>query len=356
MGLGSDSAHVLVLDEPTATLPDMEVEHLHGMLRTAASSGVAILYVTHHLDEVFRLAQSVSVLRDGFLVASGPVGETDRNSLVRSLVGSELEAVHRDQNITTGHDAKRASVLSVEDLRSGLIKGLSLRVAPGEIVGFAGVTGSGRESALGAIFGSVPRQGGEVRIASTVLPPFDPSASTAAGVAYVPPDRKISGAFLHLTAAENLTIGDLKPVWRRMWLHVKEEASQARDWFARLSVRPQDAIQQEFVTFSGGNQQKIIFGKWLRTDPLVLLLDEPTQGVDVGAKAEIHRQIISACEGGLAVVISTSDTEELAALCDRILFMHGGQVFDELSGGNITDVDINRRFLELVSNKNQGGT
>lgn len=347
--LGSDSnlARVLVLDEPTATLPEVEVENLHRMLRTAAAGGVGILYVTHYLDEVFRLAKTVTVLRDGFLVASGPVAQTDRSTLVRALVGAELEAVQREVRADRHGPQAEAPILSVTDLGAGVIQGVSFDIKPGETVGFAGVTGSGRETVLGAIFGSLPRQRGVVRVGEVDLPAFSPSAAKDSGVAYVPPDRKISGAFLHLSAAENLSIADLRPFWRRWYLRMKEETAIVKSWFERLNVRPSDGYNREFATFSGGNQQKIIFGKWLRTSPRVLLLDEPTQGVDVGAKAEIHRQIISACEGGMAVVVSTTDTEELATLCDRILFMAGGRIVGEMAGGNFRDADINRRFHEL---------
>jgi ribose transport system ATP-binding protein len=351
MGLDEGSARVLVLDEPTATLPENEVEHLHGMLRTAASAGVGILYVTHHLDEVFRLARSVSVLRDGFLVQNGPVAGTTREEIVHSLVGSELEAVQREPRSERSDELSDEPVLSVTDLSAGVIDGMSFDAAAGEIVGIAGVTGSGREAVLGAVFGSIHRRSGEVRVAGVTLSNFDPSSATTAGVAYIPPDRKISGSFLHMTAAENLTIAQLRPLWKRGLLRRSSENTQALEWFDRLDVRPAGAVKQEFATFSGGNQQKIVFGKWFRTAPTVLLLDEPTQGVDVGAKAEIHRQIVAACERGMVVVVSSTDTEELATLCDRILLMAGGRVADEMTGGGFTDIEINRRFHGLATSE-----
>ena len=344
IGMDFEATQVLVLDEPTATLPEEEVEHLHAMLRNAAAGGVGILYVTHHLEEVYRLASTLSVLRDGELVLSGAVAQTERSAVVHALVGSELEAVHRETvAVATGATAR----VVVRSIEGGSLRGASFEAYPGEIVGISGVDGSGRESVLGAVYGSVPRTGGAVTISGVELPAHTPRRTKAMRVGYLPPDRKVAGAFLPLTAAENITVADLNTVYRRGWLRLRSEKEQALSWFQRLHVRPSDGLDREFATFSGGNQQKIIFAKWLRTDPLVLLLDEPTQGVDVGAKAEIHRQIIAACNAGMAVVVSSTDLEELATLCDRILLMASGRVVDEMTGGGFTAQEITRRSNQI---------
>jgi ribose transport system ATP-binding protein len=173
-------------------------------------------------------------------------------------------------------------------------------------------------------------------------------AARAAGVAYVPPDRKVSGAFMHLTAAENMSVAHMGDVWRGGFLRLKREAAEARRWFESLQVRPIDGVKAEFATFSGGNQQKIVFGKWLRTTPSVLLLDEPTQGVDVGAKAELPSDH-QTCADGLAVLVSSTDVKELATLCDRVLFIVSGRMVGEMRGGGFTDISINRTFHEVQS-------
>lgn len=354
MGLDTTSARVLVLDEPTATLPENDVAHLHATLRAAAASGVGILYVTHHLDEVFSLATTVSVLRDGHLVHSGPVAATDRPAIVRHLIGRELEEVARTGTAAGDTSATRPIALDVRDLQDDIIRGISLTVRAGEIVGIYGLVGSGSESVLGAIYGARARTGGTVTVGSTVVEPYRPKASRSAGVAYVPPDRKVSGGFMHLTAAENITLADLRTVWHKGFLRLRRERREAAGWFDSLQVHPRDGVDAQLATFSGGNQQKIVFGKWLRTDPVVLLLDEPTQGVDVGAKAELHRRIIRSCADGLAVVVSSTDVEELATLCDRVLFIVGGRIAGEMSGGGFTDVAINHRFHEIQSSASRG--
>ena len=182
---------------------------------------------------------------------------------------------------------------------------------------------------------------------ATVVDAYRPMRSRAAGVAYVPPDRKASGAFMRLTAAENLTVAHMGEVWRGGLIRLKREASEARKWFDSLQVSPRDGIAADFATFSGGNQQKIVFGKWLRTEPSVLLLDEPTQGVDVGAKAELHRRIIETCVQGMAVLVSSTDVEELATLCDRVLFIASGRIVGEMTGGGFTDIALNKKFHEV---------
>ncbi|WP_206340294.1 sugar ABC transporter ATP-binding protein [Blastococcus litoris] len=347
---GSERATVLVLDEPTASLPASEVAHLHSMLRTAAAEGLGVLYVTHHLDEVYALAQRVSILRDGVLVLSASVEDTSRDDLVHALVGGELEEVRREaDHLAASPPGGAPPVLQVEDVTGEVLAGVSLTVRAGEIVGVYGLTGSGRESVLGAIFGARPRDGGSVRVEGRPLAQFRPAASVRAGLAYVPPDRKAAGGFMDLTAAENLSISDVRRFWARGFLSSGAEQRDSADWFERLDVRPRDGVKLPLRTFSGGNQQKVVMGRWLRIDPRVLLLDEPTQGVDVGAKAELHRQVLSASARGTAVLVSSTDVEELVTLCDRVLIMRAGRVAEELSGERVNENAINHSFHQHTS-------
>jgi ribose transport system ATP-binding protein len=347
---GSDRATVLVLDEPTASLPASEVAHLHSMLRTAASEGVGVLYVTHHLDEVYALAQRVSILRDGVLVLSAAVDGIPREKLVHALVGGELEEVRREaDHISTSATNAAPPVLQVDGVTGEVLTGVSFSVRAGEILGVYGLTGSGRESVLGAVFGARPRDGGSVRVNGDVLAQFRPGASVRAGLAYVPPDRKVAGGFMDLTAAENLSISDVRRFWSRGFLRSATEQKDAADWFERLDIRPRHGAKLPLRTFSGGNQQKVVMGRWLRIDPRVLLLDEPTQGVDVGAKAELHRQVLAASARGTAVVVSSTDVEELVTLCDRVLIMRAGRVAEELTGERVTESAINRSFHQHTS-------
>ncbi|MEV5409679.1 sugar ABC transporter ATP-binding protein [Thermopolyspora sp. NPDC052614] len=341
---------VLVLDEPTATLPARETDRLLATLTDVAETGVAILYVTHHLDEVFRIATNVTILRDGRMVASGPTSEFTRPAIVHHLVGTELEAVHRSAPVAHPENPSKPAEprLVVEELVGDFIDGMSFSVAPGEVVGFYGVTGSGRDSVLGSIFGARVRRGGVVRVTGEELPPLRPDLAIQRGLGFVPADRKALGCFLGLSARENVTMPALKSFWRRGRIDLAAEECEANTWLDRLGVRPADASHLPLTTFSGGNQQKIVLAKWLRTHPLVLLLDEPTQGVDIGAKAAIHRAILKAVAEGLAVVIASSDDEEMAALCSRVHLVQRGRIVSTLVGAEISEAELGRRLNDPV--------
>jgi ribose transport system ATP-binding protein len=240
-------------------------------------------------------------------------------------------------------------VLEVDDLAGGAVAGVSLTVAPGEIVGIAGLTGSGRDDFLGRVFGSFPRAGGRVRIGGKDLPDSRPDLAIARGVAYLAPDRKTSGGVMNLTARENLTMPNLRPFWKGLLLRKKLELARTAEWFERLGVRPAGTFDEPLSIFSGGNQQKILFGKWLSQGPSVFLLDEPTQGVDVGAKADLHRELRAAASDGAAVVISSSDLEELADLCNRVVVLVEGRIAAELTGNAVTEAAITREFMPAAA-------
>ena len=345
-------AVLLVLDEPTATLPVDEVDQLLERVSALAALGVGVLYVTHHLGEVFRVANKVSVFRDGKVVGAGPVGDFDHAAIVGLLAGEELiaeESESRRQKAARAAARPHETVLEVEDLYAGALAGVSLTAERGEIVGIAGLAGSGRDTLLGACFGSLPRTAGAVKVGGEPLKASRPDAAIAKGVAYVAPDRKIGGGVMTMSARENLTLPDLKPFWKAGIIRRRSERSRTREWFDRLSVRPANSVEEPLSTFSGGNQQKILFGKWLSTQPSLFLLDEPTQGVDVGAKADLHRELVTVAEGGAAVVVSSSDLEELADLCDRVLVIVDGKISSVLTGSQLTEGQITRSFMPLAA-------
>jgi ribose transport system ATP-binding protein len=319
-----------------------------------SASGVAVLYVTHRLDEVYQIADSISVLRDGVKVADKAVADLDRPALVHALVGRDLEdalTAAQRRHSAAGHQPQAPGngastpVLRVAGLVAGPLRRLSLSVQPGEILGIAGITGSGRESVLPAIFGSIPRFAGAIEIAGAPLPSARPDRSIRAGVAYLPPDRKLLGGILDAPALENLTLPNLRPFRRCLVVQRKPEAEEGQAWFRRLGVRPADGLALPLGSFSGGNQQKILLGKWLRCSPRVLLLDEPTQGVDIGAKAELYPEIMRAAADGAAVVVASSDIDDLTVLCGRVLVLRGGRLVAELTGADITTEAISRECL-----------
>ena len=315
------------------------------MIKTAAESGVAVLYVTHRIDELFRIADNVTVLRDGKKVATRPISDLTRAALVTLLVGSELEEVQRaSRNLSS---EQGAPIMEVRELASGPLRSFSLSVRSGDLVGLAGVTGSGRDVALSAIFGSVPRDAGEIFVNGEPLAPGRPDLAMQAGIASLPPDRKALGSFRTLTASENLVIADLRGIWRTPFLRRSAEVSESRHWFQRFDVRPVDGISRPFATFSGGNQQKILFAKWLRRRPQILLLDEPTNGVDLGAKASLHQEVLKAAEAGAAVIISSSDVDELVALCHRVIIFREGRAASELSGDSVTVSKVTAECLGI---------
>jgi ribose transport system ATP-binding protein len=347
--LAPDDAYppvLLVLDEPTASLPPDEVDSLLATVQTTAKSGLAILFVTHHIDEVFRVADRVSVLRDGRRIMTADVESVSRARLVQYLVGDDFEdavpppvsAISSKPNLT------------VSGLRGQSLRGLSFSVAPGEVLGFAGLTGSGRDTVLGSVFGSLPREAGLVELGGKAIKANRPDLAISRGVGFMPADRKLTGGLMTLTARENLTIGDLKPFSSALRLRHRMEAAETRKWFQLLRIVPPDGAALALGSFSGGNQQKILFAKWLRLALSVFLLDEPTQGVDIGSRAELHRQLTALAQQGCSVVISSSDIEELGAICTRVLIVRQGRVTSELAGPQITVSAIKGQMMaELVT-------
>jgi ribose transport system ATP-binding protein len=341
---GSDLPAVVVLDEPTATLPAHEAEALLTTLRTTAASGVGILFVTHHLNELRGFADQVTILRNGSRVGCWRTNQISGDELVRQLVGDELAAELRQaQQFSPGQPAEpeASPPLVVSGLRAARLQELSLQLRSGEIAGLYGLTGSGREEVLPAIYGSVDREGGSVRIAGSDLPAGRPDVAIRAGVAYLPPDRKALGGAMTHPARHNLTLPDLKPFWRRGLMRRGLETAETRTWFQNLKVEPRDGVDLPLASFSGGNQQKILLARWLRLKPRVMLLDEPSQGIDVGAKLEVHRRIITAAQAGTAVLVASSDVEELTALCERVLIIRDGRLHDELAGSRLNVAAIN---------------
>ena len=337
---------VLVLDEPTATLPANEVDHLVKMVRAAAAQGVAILYVTHHINEAFRVGDTVTVLRDGVVVHSGPMTALNEQQVITHLTGAaEQKAAIRSGARRRANDA----AISVRQLSAPTLRDVTFDVGSGEVVGIAGITGSGRETLLEVMFGARKRDGGQVLVDGEPVPPDRPDRAIARGMALLPSDRKASGSFAHLSAGENLMILNLNSFWRGLRMRRREERSEVLSWFGRLDVRPPTATRKPFGTFSGGNQQKILFAKWLSQTPRVLLLDEPTQGVDVGAKAQLHAEILRVATSGTPVVVSSTELEELVAICARVLVLRAGRIERIVAGDELTVASLTEAVLSAAA-------
>jgi ribose transport system ATP-binding protein len=335
-----EKVRVLVLDEPTAAMPASDVERLHAMLRRICDTGVAVLYVSHHLDEVLSLADRVTVLRDGHCVGTLPVEELTAQALVDWMTGgiSDQAAESRSERIYAD------TVLAVDGLTSGALSGFSMEVRAGEVVGLAGIDGSGRDAVCGAVYGARPRAG-SVQLAGTELPACRPDVSVRAGIGFVPAFRAVEGLITSMTVRENFTLTGLRPYVTMRGLSGRGERSDVRTWMQRLSVRAH-SIEASIDQLSGGNQQKIVIGKWLRRDPKLLLLDEPTQGVDVAAKAELHLLVDEAAAAGAAVVVSSSDEAELERLCDRVIVLRRGLAPTVLDRSRLTATAIAHACLQ----------
>ena len=334
---GDDAPGTIVLDEPTSALPHDEARFLMDAIRRYAAAGHGIVFVTHRLDEVTEVADDVTVLRDGRVVASGPA-DLSREALAELIVGGPAAASAAPGPAVATAGAGRP----VLELRGPV----ALTVHAGEIVGLAGRLGSGRSRLLSGIFGSAPRTG-EVLVDGRPLAGGDVNAAIAAGIASVPEDRDGEGLFGGLDVRENLSAVDVRR-FRAPWgLDRRREAAAATDTMRAFLVRAV-SDRQAVATLSGGNRQKVLLARWLRDEPRVLLLDEPTQGVDVGARAEIHRMVRAAVTAGAAAIVVSSDHEELAQLCDRVLVLADGRVAAELGVGDVDAVRISHLTLDAA--------
>jgi ABC-type sugar transport system ATPase subunit len=331
----SRNAAILVMDEPTSALTDPEVERLFRLIGTLTREGKGIIYITHKLEEIFRIGDRVTVLRDGRTVGTTPVAALNRRELVRQMVGRDVAETLRLPAGAAGEVLLDVRDLVVRSAAAGraLVDGVSLSVRRGEVVGLAGLQGCGNSEVLQAVFGSL-RYSGSVLI-DGVPAGAGPSPAKAIRrrVAYLPNDRKRSGLLLERPLRENISLASLRRYSPAGWLLLAKERSAARQRTEQLHIRA-SSPEQEAGTLSGGNQQKVVFARWLETSPDLLLLDDPTRGVDVGAKAEIHALIASLREKGVLLV--SSETPELLHLADRVLVMRSGRIVATFDRGTVS--------------------
>jgi ribose transport system ATP-binding protein len=335
---------LLVLDEPTAALPPTEVESLFGVVRDIVAHGVSVLYVSHRLDEVLALADVVSVLRDGRHQGTFPVRGLSRERMVEYIIGETQPSATRLEAAPPGEPdpgsgADQPPALRVRDLRGRYLDGLTFEVARGEILGVAGLDGSGRDELAGALGGAVPARGMVTDARGRTLDKLTPRQARRHGIALVLPNWHPSSAVREFDVRENVSLAMLPQFSSVGTVRRARERQAVLDWLSAVDVRPRDPAKR-YGLLSGGNQQKVIVARWLATEPDVLVLEDPTSGVDVGARQQIYELLFAQRARGVGILLCSSDTEDLVSVCDRVLCLVEGKVEAELRGPAITEAGL----------------
>jgi ABC-type sugar transport system ATPase subunit len=332
----SSDARIMIFDEPTSSLTEREIGLLFGMIARLRTKGMAIIYISHRMEEIFRLCDRVTVFRDGRYVATRPVSEIDLGSLIGMMIGRDISDLFRKEAVPIGEP-----VLEVRDLfKRGMLNGISFVVRRGEITGMAGLVGAGRTELARAIFGDLPFDAGEILVGGQALPKrHRPRQAIAAGIGLIPEDRKEQGLVTGLTVQQNIGMSMLRALSRFSVVSSVRERRLAETYVERLSIRT-PSVEQKVMYLSGGNQQRVAIAKWLATKPKVLIVDEPTRGIDVGAKAEIHGLLCELARQGVAILMISSDLPEILAMSDRVLVMRQGRIAGEVPGDRATQETI----------------
>ena len=336
----SRKVRLLIMDEPSAILDDHEIETLFGVVRRLTADGVGVIYISHRLDEVSRIGDRVTVLSDGRTVATGLPADTPQDKLVEHMVGRKVQQLYPER-----HQGNGKVLLSVEDVaRHPDVKPASFEVRAGEVLGIGGLVGAGRTELLRLIYGLDSRDQGKVVVEGKELPSSRPDVAIDAGLGLAPEDRKSQGLLLEWSLAANATLADLRPHRRRGLLSPRAERKAAAEQLRALNTKP-DNPRAKARELSGGNQQKVVLARWLMRHCKVLLFDEPTRGVDVGAKAEIYRLINELAKSGRGLVVVSSELPELIGICNRILVMREGELVADVPAEKATEFELLRHAV-----------
>lgn len=341
---------VLIMDEPSASLSEHEVRRLHGIARALRDEGVAVLYISHRLEEIFALADTVTVLRDGRHVSTRPIADVTQDGLVAEMVGRDMEGrFARVPSQARGHVALRVEGLG----REGVFAGVSFHLEAGEIVCLAGLVGSRRTDVALALFGIAPATAGRIEIEGRPAAIRSPREAMALGLAYVSEDRRKLGLALSESIAANVTLPRIDSYANRWgWLDRRREMADAARFAAGMRIKAA-GLSAPVGTLSGGNQQKVMLAKWLNTNPRILIVDEPTRGIDIGAKAEVHRILRELAGQGVAILVISSDLPEVLSLADRVLVMREGRLAGELPGATATEESVMRIALGAAETRGE---
>jgi rhamnose transport system ATP-binding protein len=340
----SFNANVIVMDEPTAALTSVEVERLFDVVRNLRSRGSAVLFISHRLEEVFAICQRVTIMRDGAFIRSGPIEPESIDTIIRSMVGRDLDTLFPKTETAAGK-----VVLAVDGLtRVGVFADISFTVREGEIVALAGLVGAGRSEVARAIFGIEQHDAGVVQMLGATLPVGDPRAAMAAGIGFVPEDRRQQGLVMDLSIDHNLALASLGRLSRFGLIRRSSERDLTLTWAEKLQLKF-GRLTNTVGTLSGGNQQKVVLGKWLARSPELLIIDEPTRGIDVGTKAEVHRLLDELVSAGVAVLMISSELPEVLGMADRVLVLREGKLTGEFARADADEDSIMRAATGVVA-------
>lgn len=327
---------ILIMDEPTSALPEKEIKQLFTVIRRIKKDGVTILYISHSLDEVFEIADTITVLRDGKHITTKPKNEINRETIISSIVGKELSKKNRTRQGQAGEDV----LMQVKNLSSGnKIKNISFDLHKGEILGIAGLLGAGRTELLNCLFGVIQKDFGSIFIEGREVFINNPQDAIRFGMGLVPEDRKLLGVFLGLSTRANISTSSLRNVTRNGLINSTLERQLASQYIKSLSIKV-TSQEQQVSNLSGGSQQKVLLARWLAVNSKILLLDDPTRGIDVGARAAIHELIYKLAESGLGMIFTSSELSEIMEISDRVLVIARGQITEEFSRDEVTKEKI----------------
>lgn len=325
---------VLILDEPTSSLNNLESEKLFKIIKDIKQKNIGVLYISHRLEEVFKVCDRVTILRDGIRIDSLDVKKTSPEILIENMVGRKISSFYPEKSKSV-----EQVIMSVSKFnKKGVFRDINFNLKKGEILGFAGLTGAGRTEVARAICGIDAFDDGEVFIEGEKVKINNYNFAIKIGLSYITEDRKKQGLFLKMSVRENISAASLQKVTKNMLIRRSTEYVNAKKLIKKLNIKVSD-IEQKTNTISGGNQQKVLFAKWLNIDPRIIIMDEPTRGIDVGAKVEIHRMIRELAENGIGVIIISSELPEIIGMCDRVIVMHEGKISGEIPN-NITEKNI----------------
>jgi rhamnose transport system ATP-binding protein len=338
------NARILIMDEPTSSLTLNEVADLFRLVRRLREEGKAIIFISHRLEELFEIADRVTVLRDGTYVDTRPMKDVTRDDLIRMMVGRTISNLFPKQDVKAGEVA-----LEVENLtRAGAFRDISFTLRKGEILGMAGLVGAGRTNVARAIFGVEPASGGRIRIDGREVAVTSPQQAIELGLAYVPEDRQLHGLIPAMNITSNISLPMLGEFAKTGWMNFRKERKASYDAARQMEVRANN-IWQRARELSGGNQQKVVLAKWLATQPRILILDEPTRGIDVGTKAAVHALMSKLASEGMAILMISSELPEILGMSDRILVMHEGQMTAQFTRAEATQENIIAAATQTVT-------